>query len=269
MRIALLFSGQPRVVDGIVFKSIQEVFLSKYDVDVYAHFWDYVDSSKANASASDSIRKFKDQYSPKAIAVDPPLREDEYPASASSSWPRNSYSMYASFKRVYTLFEATRNEIDYDWIIRIRIDSVLFRVPDLRTLENGRIYVPKWHGDSPVIVNHTIIIAPELAKTFFSIQDSFEELNGSIDEEYMYSHFKLNNLLPFLSPLSMDVFYPAFSRDGITTQDPPPNGEYIYKVTKNGPEIYKERPKPLVQKTPPKPITLLTRLIRKAWDENT
>jgi len=256
MRVALLFSGQPRVVDGIAFKSIQDVFLSKYEVDVYAHFWDYVDTSKANTSASENIQKFKVQYSPKAIRVDPPLQEDEYSPKAISNWQRNSYSMYASLKRVYTLFESTRNGTEYDWIVRIRIDSVIFRCPDLRTLPFGRIYVPNWHGDNnPVIVNHVIIISPEFAERFFSIYDVFDTLTASIDEEYVYAYFKSYGLLEFRTALSMDIFYPSFSRDGVNPANPSPNDDNTYRVVAVG---------PVIEKTIQSPTSLLSKLLTKA-----
>jgi len=258
MRVALLFSGQPRVVDGIAFKSIQDVFLSKYEVDVYAHFWDYVDTSKANTTASESIQKFKDQYSPKAVQVDPPLREDEYSSRATEYWQRNSYSMYASLKRVYTLFESTRNGTEYDWIVRIRIDSVIFRCPDLRTLPFGRIYVPNWHGDhNPVIVNHVIIISPEFAERFFSIYDVFDTLTAPTDEEYVYAYFKSYGLLESRTALGMDIFYPSFSRDGVNPANPSPNDDNTYRVVAVG---------PVIEKTIQRPTSLLSKLLTKARD---
>lgn len=237
MRIALLFSGQPRVVDGIVFKSIQTVFLSRYDVDVYAHFWDYADSSKTNTTARESIQKFKNQYSPKAIVVDPPLTDDEYSPNAVSSYQKSSYSMYASMKRVYTLFEATA-DTTYDWIVRIRADSVIYRCPDLTTLPRGYIYVPDWHAPrTNVVVNHTIIMTPEHAKWFFSINDTFQHLKGPFDEDLVHSHFEFYDMVKFRRALSMNIFYPTFSRDGIVGIDPPSNGDRAYRVIPVGDKV--------------------------------
>ena len=232
MRIALLFSGQPRTVDGIIFKSIQDTLLSHYDVDVYAHFWEYSDPDKSNSSYLENIEKFKRQYSPKALAIDPPLLESEYPERLNTNFEKNSYSMYASMKRVYTLFESTSKDIKYSWIIRIRVDSVLYRVPDLTTLPNNRIYVPDWYNNAKVVVNHMVILSPNLAKMFFSIQDTFQQLKGTIDEEYVYSHLELHKHLRFLHPLDMTIFFPSFSRDGIIGANKPLDGQYIYRVTK-------------------------------------
>lgn len=232
MRIALLFSGQPRTVDGIIFKSIQDTLLSQYNVDVYAHFWEYSDPGKSTSSCLENIEKFKSQYSPKALAIDPPLLESEYPPGLNTNWMKNSYSMYASMKRVYTLFESTSKDIEYSWIIRIRVDSVLYRVPDMTTLPTNRIYVPNWYDHRNLIVNHMIILSPNLAKMFFSIQDTFQQLKGTTDEEYVYSHLELHNYLQFLHPLDMTMFFPTFSRDGIIGANHPLDGQYTFRVIK-------------------------------------
>ena len=232
MRIALLFSGQPRTVDGVIFQSIQNTLLSQYDVDVYAHFWEYSEPCKSNSSYLENIEKFKTQYSPKALVIDPPLLESEYPSGLNTNWMKNSYSMYCSMKRVYNLFESTSNNIKYNWIIRIRVDSILYRVPDLTTLPTNRIYVPDWHKGAKVVVNHMVILSPNLAKMFFSIQDTFQQLKGSIDEEYVYSHLELHNQLHFLHPLDMTIFFPTISRDGISKENPPPDGDDAFRVTK-------------------------------------
>jgi hypothetical protein len=231
MRIALLFSGQPRSVDGIIFKSIQDTLLSQYNVDVYAHFWEYSEPGKSTSSCLENIEKFKSQYSPKALAIDPPLLESEYPSGLNTNWMKNSYSMYTSMKRVYSLFESKSKDIEYSWIIRIRVDSILYRVPDLTTLPTNRIYVPDWHKNAKVVVNHMVILSPNLAKMFFSIQDTFQQLKGTIDEEYVYSHLELHNQLQFLQPLDIAIFFPTISRDGITKETPPPNGHDRFRVT--------------------------------------
>ena len=230
MRVALLFSGQPRTVDGITFESIKATFLSRYQVDVYAHFWRYVDLDKAVSTAADNIEKFKNQYSPKATATDRPLTESEYPPNAITSLQKNSYSMYVSMKRVYELFEATNENIAYDWIVRIRVDSVIYRCPNLTTLPRGYIYAPKWHDNPELVVNHTIIMSPEHAKRFFSIPDTFRQIDGPSDEHYVYAHLKLHNMTQFLSPLSMNIFYPTFSRDGVISANPSPPGDNNYRV---------------------------------------
>jgi len=183
--------------------------------------------------------------------------------------------MYASMKRVYMLFEETRNGTEYDWIVRIRNDSVIFRCPDLRVLPHGYIYVPNWHGDNnPVIVNHVIIISPEFAQRFFSLYDVFDALESNIDEEYVYAYFKSYGLLEFRNALNMDFFYPTLTRDGIDPVTPASNNDNVYRVTypfplvQNETPTYKNETPTYKNETPRKNKTVVDYIIKRALRKN-
>jgi hypothetical protein len=242
-RVALIFSGQPRCIDGISYQSFQKCILDRYDVDVYAHFWEDVESSKTTGNVAANIETFKKLYSPRAIQVDRPLTADEYPMSFiqphspvpltretlldinSSNWAywvRNCISMYESMKRAYTMFESSGGG-SYDWIIRTRTDCVLLRCPSLESLDPKYLYAPNWHGHRhPVIVNHALITPPDIASTLFRIRDTVCGLRGTEDESFVYNHLQHHRFLDRVRTLPMTTFYPTLTRDGIQTDKPEP-----------------------------------------------
>lgn len=243
-RVALIFSGQPRCVDGISYQSFLKCILSQYDVDVYAHFWGDVEPEKSSGTASANIQLFQTLYKPKAIQVDPPLRGDEFPLpfiqphspvpltpeticslhpSNWAYWVRNCVSMYTSMDRAYTLFEAKRDR-QYDWILRTRTDCVLLRCPRLDILDRRYMYVPNWRGPTnPVIVNHALFVPTTIAPVLFRIRHSLESLPGNMDEAFIYNHMKQNGLIDSVRTLPMSTFYPTLTRNGINTDKPEPN----------------------------------------------
>lgn len=243
-RVALLFSGQPRCIDGLSYQSFLKCMLSKYDVDVYAHFWEDIESDKSTGRASDNIELFKKLYNPKVLQVDPPLRGDEFPlafiqphspvaltsenicgiqASNWAYWVRNCVSMYTSMDRVYSAFESHRTG-NYDWIIRTRTDCVLLRCPRLDLLNKRYLYAPNWHGHTnPVVVNHALLVPADMAPVLFRIRHTLEELAGHMDETFIYNHLKKHGVLDRVRTLPMGVFYPTLTRNGLQTDRPEPN----------------------------------------------
>lgn len=212
-------------------------------MDVYAHFWEDVESSKTTGTTHANIELFKQLYSPKAIRTDPPLRGDEYPLEfiqRATTHPiscdnvlditdyracivRNCVSMYTSMERAYDVFETHRTG-QYDWIIRTRSDCVLLRCPRLDFLDNQYLYVPNWHGDNtPCIVNHTVIMPEDIAPALFRIRRNIETLQGPSDEWFVYEQLKKCGVLPRVRTLPMSVFYPTLTRNGIQTDRPEPN----------------------------------------------
>jgi hypothetical protein len=241
-RIAILFSGQPRCVDGLSYQAFKTCLLDRYDVDVYAHFWGDIETDKSAGTATANLERFKELYSPKAIRVDPPLRADEFPlpflqphsptpltreniltlkANNWAYWVRNCVSMYTSMGRVYDLFKTHGG--DYDWIIRTRTDCVLLRCPDLANLERNYLYAPQWHGRTQdVIVNHALIVPPSLALGLFGIRETLEQLPGKMDEDFIFHRLKTTGTLQWVRTIPLDQYYPTLTRDGIQTDKPEP-----------------------------------------------
>jgi hypothetical protein len=242
-RIALVFSGQPRCIDGISYEGFRKCILDEYDVDVYAHFWGDLESDKSTGSVSQNIELFKTLYTPKSIQVDKPLLAEEFPLSFIERhspipitrdnvldlkpsnwayWVRNCVSMYTSMCRVYELVESSG--VKYDWIIRTRTDCVLLRYPRLEKLDPGYMYAPDWHGPrNPVIVNHALIVPPSIAPTLFRIRHTLEGLRGNMDETFIYNHLWYHGFLDRVRTLPMTVFYPTLTRNGVQTDKPEPS----------------------------------------------
>lgn len=242
-RVAVIFSGQPRCVDGLSYDSFKKCILDRYDVDVYAHFWGGLDSDKSSGNVAHNIELFKRLYNPKAIKVDPPLRGDEYPIefvqrtsrrvitpnnvlnippSNGGSLLRNCISMYESMRRAYDLHRNCGGT--YDWVIRTRSDCVLLRFPELEKLDPSYIYSPQWHGlDQAVIVNHTLLIPPSLAPNVFSIRNTVEHLPGVSDEWFVFNHLARCGLTQSIRTLPKTIFYPTLTRNGIVTDHPEPD----------------------------------------------
>lgn len=234
LRVAVVFSGQPRCVDGVSYEGFQKCILTKYDVDVYAHFWNDVESNKTSGTAAHNIERFEKLYSPKAIQIDPPLTAEEYPldfiqphspipltrdtllgvdSSNWAYWVRNCVSMYTSMGRAYELCK--NSGIKYDWIIRTRTDCALLRFPLLEMLDRNHMYAPNWHGHTnPVIVNHALITPPDIADILFKIRETLESLPGHMDEAFVYNHLNKHGLIDRVRMLPMTVFNPGLTRDG-------------------------------------------------------
>lgn len=243
LRVALLFSGQPRCVDGLSYQAFKTCLLDRYDVDVYAQFWGDIESNKSTGTTAANLERFKELYAPKAIRVDPPLRADEFPLSflqphspepltqdtlltlTSDNWAywvRNCVSMYTSMGRVYELFK-TESSGDYDWIIRTRTDCVLLRCPDLAALERNYLYAPQWHSLAQgVLVNHALIVAPPLAPALFDIRNTLEQLPGKMDEDFIFHRLRTTDTLRYVRTIPLDQFYPTLTRNGVETDRPEP-----------------------------------------------
>jgi hypothetical protein len=242
LKVALLFSGQPRCIDGLSYDSIRTCLLDRYDVDVFAHFWGDLETDKTTGTVAANLDRFTELYSPKAIRVDPPLRADEFPLAwlqphspvpltheniltlKTSNWAsrnRNCISMYTSMARVYEVFKAHGGT--YDWILRIRTDCVLLRCPQLEALDNTLLYAPQWHElYRGLLVNHTLLTGPDLAQTLFTVRTAVEHLPGVCDEEFLFHHLRTQGVLSRVRTLPLDTFYPTLTRTGTETDHPEP-----------------------------------------------
>lgn len=242
LKVALLFSGQPRCIDGLSYQAFKTCLLDRYDVDVFAHFWGDIESNKSTGTTSANLERFTELYAPKAIRVDPPLRADEFPlawiqphspvpltpetildlkSSNWAYWVRNCVSMYTSMGRVYEVFKAHGGE--YDWIIRTRTDCVLLRCPDLAAIERNHIYGPQWHTlGQGVLVNHALIVAPQLAPALFGLRETLEQLPGKMDEDFIFHRLRTTNTLRYVRTIPLSQFYPTLTRDGVKTDRPEP-----------------------------------------------
>lgn len=243
LRIALQFSGQPRVVEGINSECIISSIVKRYQTDVYAHFWwteQKLETSPWTGLGAVQIPRanldaFQRIYSPKSMVVESPLPDAAYPNRTynRTSHPRtkiNLFSMYTSMARVQELMEQNMEEFGlcYDWIIRARVDAVPLRFPQLEHLNSTFFYGPNWHQKA-AIANHILLSPPDLANSwnravydFDSMYDRGAHIN---DEEFAFFRLEYLGAIGRTRLLPLDVFFPTFTRDGVNAANPVPNAE--------------------------------------------
>jgi len=132
MKVALCFSGQLRDLHET--KNFWTELIKKYDIDVYASFWDI-----ENKELGDTIKEFEQIYNPKRLEIE---RYDifksttqniassyiESPTGIAPQFQQSSkdfgqLSMYYKIWRANLL--SKQLDIEYDVVIRARIDTVL------------------------------------------------------------------------------------------------------------------------------------------------
>lgn len=210
MKIALLFSGQPRNISEKTFSSFETLLLSKYDVDVYAHFWHDLETGgmgesyapwvskhylKGDVSAPD---RFKSLYNPKNVVLEPPLpfkpEYEKYSRVAFKNAAYNNFSLYTSLQRVY---KSIPDPGAYDLLIRSRTDLVVDTLPLLETcLSTFQVKkVLSWGA----IENNFWIAPPSLAEPVCNAVDTIDFLYEKgiklNDEEIFYETLALTDLL--------------------------------------------------------------------------
>jgi len=154
MKVALCFSGHMRDLSET--KNFWTELIKKYDIDVYASFWDI-----ENAELGDTIKEFEKVYSPKRLEVesydifkqttqDLASMNIESPNNISELFQNTSkafgqLSMYYKVWRCNML--SKQLGIEYDLIIRARIDTLLDENFELQL--NGMLNVPMGSNNCP------------------------------------------------------------------------------------------------------------------------
>jgi len=232
MKVAIVFSGQPRYIEEtLIFQLNQMFFLNKYDCDVYAHFWfkqdenyvyntgpdSYLDDLKLH---KDSISLFTELYKPKKIVVeDPPTIEQlttrhyTHVYTQSQVLPILSYT--TSLKKAYSLID---NPDQYDFIVRLRTDMLTVRCPDLNILSKENIYLFSVKLNEVYIYDCFFIAPSKYAKALCCEIDNIDMMYDmgermSAGEMFM-KNIQVNNLLDRCSLLAFKDFYFRIQRQG-------------------------------------------------------
>jgi hypothetical protein len=158
MRIAVCFSGQPRFIKEYA-DQIKTHLISRYDTDVYAHFWwdDTCIGKKQHHEHEDTVHnrdivnEFIDTYNPVKMSLEPPPTIDLSQYALTCAVPDLSLpveeivgiftrfnSQWASVKKTFALID---DPDKYDFIIRMRTDAKLLNPIDLSPLEKGLLYI--------------------------------------------------------------------------------------------------------------------------------
>ncbi len=169
MKIALCFWGQPRFIENpAVFNGLNKVLFSnpEYNVDIYVHTWfnengTMVGSNwsgihhKMNPKTLDYIvNRYRNNLKHLVWMAQPnfllddrfkPLRQQMCDNMQSSVYMVNDINFNALCSQMVSTHEAI-NLIrhagieQYDWIILMRQDCCLFKLPDLTTLDPNKLY---------------------------------------------------------------------------------------------------------------------------------
>jgi len=211
MKIALVFSGQPRFINSVSYISIYDKLLTKYDCDVYAHFWYSSDVNTVYETAAwstlgniqlspNTINDFIELYHPKNIVYEEPysdiqLVNRKYERVNHEREPYNTRSMFTSHKKAYNLIDDVTK---YDFIIRIRTDDVIYTIPDLNTLDTSKNYVFLQDNQRIVINDSFAIMNNKDAKYLFNGIDIIDMLydnntNITFNNEQLFKEILIAN----------------------------------------------------------------------------
>ncbi len=150
MKVALLFSGLPRYWDN-TYKYYFDNLISKYQVDVYAHFW------VENGQKSD----FELFYHPKSIKYDTFDLHKECnnllisPNDLPYQITHSATNMISYFSSLFKCIEMIEDE-QYDFTIRARTDFALNLTPDFRSYNPSFIYIPSDYINKGIFGNDQI-----------------------------------------------------------------------------------------------------------------
>jgi len=151
MKIALMFYGQPRCYNLEGYKTIQKYLLNAYDCDVYCHMWWNRDEYENNELYD--IR-FESQYIPMEPNVPENITNLYSPVSLVADKKFviqdtkylvpdvNVDGMRGAISQLYSIYSASRlvEWGKYDWVIKLRYDSRINKLPNLHTLNPKLMY---------------------------------------------------------------------------------------------------------------------------------
>ena len=161
MKVAVCLSGQPRFFSQ-TFPYLKKNILDKFDCDVFLHAWHNPENTGSCYSGAswtngltDTIKKdtdlmLLDLYQPKSYKIEPqyenfptPRPIEEYTHNIAGGTSAN-----VIFSMIYSMCESLKlreqyeieNQIEYDVVIRLRYDFVVWKNIDLNLDFDGGIY---------------------------------------------------------------------------------------------------------------------------------
>lgn len=240
LRIAILFSGQLRQVNGLSFRTIDAALLSRYDCDVYGTF------GVRGTSSNSPLAEFEELYSPvlaETYADDPEgILRQLFPPPETPLYPRFSFLASGTNKlNVVALYDGLNRSYDqlqrglaagrgpYDWVVRLRTDAVIAVTMDLAKLERGYVYVADLRCiyDSRNLMRNEFFVMPGDKPETFDLLRGVKYLHHlniemgpssvSFVDEALFMAFALNILKLGKTLRVTDYFTVWKTRDGSTT----------------------------------------------------
>lgn len=234
-KVAILFSGQMRHLDGIAYESWKTFFLSQYDCDIYAYFG----VQQIDAKTNQLVEEFKNLYNPLGIEIgvdndkllsDKVFSNDSVPTYSqlfqSLEMTRNRFNVmhiYYSMHRVATVFDKFKKNREYHWIVRARTDSVVAAMLDLSSIDRGYLYFSNlWNSyQNPNGLKNDFYIIPgnipramNIMRKGFFLLNSFPGVSFVDENQFkaILSRLELNNQISRVT----DQLNVSPTRDGIT-----------------------------------------------------
>ncbi len=220
MKVALLFFGQPRFLENpLPFQTHRDHILNKYETDVFCHTWwspkqDSYDTSswsKINSCSADknAINKIVSLYNPKVVKFQESINfkfpeDSEFNKNITKfDWANNNknniLSHLYSFTQIGEILEdyIQTTNTTYDFIIASRLDAEIIRLPNLKTLDPDKFYLPSHHDKFP---DNLFLFSPKFIK-FLNIYPNIEELSTKVwqpsAEAYKWENYKKHFEEPF------------------------------------------------------------------------
>ena len=188
MKVALCFAGHMRDLNET--KNFWTELIQKYNIDVYASFWDI-----ENPELGDTIKEFEKVYTPKRLEVESYENFKKstqdfaslYIESPKSIDPffQNTSKAFGQLSMYYKVWRANylskQIGIEYDIIIRARIDIVLDEKFELQ--ENNYLNVPMGKVQNYIWSNN------------YGINDCFAYGNPKIMDYYSFIYLQMMEYL--------------------------------------------------------------------------
>lgn len=196
MKVAVCLSGLPRFFKT-GYRFHKKHLFDKYQPDVFIHTW----YNESPAEHDDVI----DLYKPKKHLIQKDkeiVLPREYSRGTSERYP--AYNMFSLFKSIHESnnlrFEyENENDIDYDWVFRLRFDYALNREFDLETMDNSKFHFSQELEDRGMVCDQFAFSSPrnmDLYSCVFENLDRYYSMGELMVAEHMISiHMKLNYLM--------------------------------------------------------------------------
>jgi len=202
LKIALVFYGQPRISNTQSYNSIKEKLLDIYDCDVYIHTWwskeDYINnisyikspwSQTQDLKVKDNIDNILEKmYKPKVLKCEKIKDFTEV-----SDMLKRVPNAYNNISQMYTLNESSKlieNYEQYDFIIKLRLDIVILKMPKLEDLDKHKTYVIDTHIGREVFNDNIWILSIKHFKLFnmYNEKEQYYEEIGTLNIEEILCH---------------------------------------------------------------------------------
>lgn len=187
MKIALIFSGLPRLVEQS-FPFFHERLIKNNDIDVFSFVWKIDDYLKLDNFYNHTILQYQ-----KPINFFSTRKETRI--NIYSHWYSLQYACL-SFKQY-----VEQHNVEYDFIIRTRHDLALFHTIDFNHFKTDQIYVADCHWPNHYLFDDNLMILNQ--KNYFKIFSNIFNWYDSRKDFNTYDQIPEQELQHYLDHINM------------------------------------------------------------------